>query len=342
MKFLTFLLSCKFSINSKKSGNKKSGADFATEANRIINEATETRAKKTVDNYRTALNSFIRHMGNNITVGDIDKQCIKRYERKLVTSNICRNTISAYMRALRSLLNKIDPDTNYEQVFKGVFTGNEKTHKRSITLEDIHKLQNAQTDNSLRFVRDIFLFSIYASGMPFVDLAHLRWSNVRDGHIIYERQKTGQRISVKINQPMQEVINRYARKGACYLFPILNSTDPREAAIEYEKALKTYNKKLNRLADIADTPHLSSYVVRHTWATIAYSECVELPVISRSLGHNNTKTTLIYIREINDNRTDEASDIVTQAIGKGMNVPISNADEKIPKHYSAIDECFSS
>ena len=46
---------------------------------------------------------------------------------------------------------------------------------------------------------------------------------------------------------------------------------------------------------------LSTYVARHSWATIAYQEKVDLTVISEALGHANTKTTQIYIGKIDNN-----------------------------------------
>ncbi|MBQ8988089.1 MAG: tyrosine-type recombinase/integrase [Prevotella sp.] len=53
--------------------------------------------------------------------------------------------------------------------------------------------------------------------------------------------------------------------------------------------------------------HLTSYVSRHTWASTAYSENVDLAVISKALGHSNPHHTLIYIRQIDDQRLNDAN-----------------------------------
>ena len=59
---------------------------------------------------------------------------------------------------------------------------------------------------------------------------------------------------------------------------------------------------------------LTSYVVRHTWASLAYSSNVELSVISKALGHANTKTTLVYIREIDDKQVADANRMIINSV----------------------------
>ena len=53
--------------------------------------------------------------------------------------------------------------------------------------------------------------------------------------------------------------------------------------------------------------HLSSYVPRHSWASMAYRHNVSLPVISQALGHGDTHITLIYIRGIDDQQVAKAN-----------------------------------
>ena len=80
------------------------------------------------------------------------------------------------------------------------------------------------------------------------------------------------------------------------------------ALIQYKKRITEYNKRLKDLARRAQIrTNLTSYVTRHTWASLAYHRNTELAVISKALGHTNPNTTQIYIREIDDNRLAEAN-----------------------------------
>ena len=43
---------------------------------------------------------------------------------------------------------------------------------------------------------------------------------------------------------------------------------------------------------------MTTYVSRHSWATIADKEGIDRRIISKGLGHNDLKTTEIYIDDI--------------------------------------------
>ncbi|MCA4456432.1 tyrosine-type recombinase/integrase, partial [Bacteroides xylanisolvens] len=56
----------------------------------------------------------------------------------------------------------------------------------------------------------------------------------------------------------------------------------------------------NNLKDLARTLHLqspvTSYTLRHSWATTAKYRGVSIEMISESLGHKSIKTTQIYLK----------------------------------------------
>ena len=282
-------------------------------AQEAMEELSRRRAKSTIDNYQTALRSLLTYAGKDISVNNINTALMEGYQRWLQIRGVGRNTSSCYMRSLRALLHHIQPKREYKEAFKNVFTGNEKTEKRAITEEEIKSLLPAsplwggEKTEKIERARDYFLFSFCSMGMPFIDLAFLRKAQVKDGYIDYRRHKTGQHIRVKIEPLMQEIIDKYARKSSPYLFPILTSSNHEQAMREYERQRSKYNRLLGQLAKRAQLPHLTSYVARHSWASIAYNHDVALPIISKAMGHTSTQTTLTYIREINDQRMEEAN-----------------------------------
>jgi len=220
------------------------------------------------------------------------------------------HTASCYMRSLRSLIHKIEPATDVRQLFSGVFTGKERTEKRSLSMEDIGSLQQLvlSGQSQMAFTRDLFLFSFYALGMPFVDMAYLRKSQIANGYITYHRHKTGQRISVKIEAPMQQIISRYETAESPYVFPLLKSEPGHQRDKEYESARATYNRHLKKLGRMAKIHrNLTSYVARHSWASTAYHANVSLSVISKALGHTSANTTQNYLQSIDDRSIDAAN-----------------------------------
>ncbi|WP_373803770.1 tyrosine-type recombinase/integrase, partial [Bacteroides heparinolyticus] len=137
-------------------------------------------------------------------------------------------------------------------------------------------------------------------GMPFTDLAHLKQSQVKDGVLTYHRRKTDRPVRVKLEKCMLDILEKYRAEGTDYLFPILYKVkDGKIQSVSYACALNRYNRSLKLLARRAGIAvKLTSYVARHSWASIAYEHGVGLPVISKALGHTDTKTTLIYIEGI--------------------------------------------
>ena len=202
-------------------------------------------------------------------------------------------------------------------IFNNAFTGGTRTRKRSLSVDDVKKIKALKLNGmpQLEMVRDLFLFGIYALGMPFVDIAFLKKGNVQFDSICYMRHKTNQPVFVPLEPCMKDIIRKYQHSGTDYVFPILTTTEQPRAYLQYQNKLNSYNRLLKKLSSLAGlNVNLSSYVVRHTWASLAYSSNVELNVISKALGHTNTNTTQIYIRELEDYRLKDANHVVLGAI----------------------------
>ena len=214
--------------------------------------------------------------------------------------------------------------------FTKVFTGRAKTEKRSITQADILRLHalSLPPDSSLALARDIFIFSFYAMGMPFVDIAYLRKEQIKDGVMFYDRHKTRQRIQVTLLPPMTDIIHRYELAHSDFVFPILVSnkdvcshTTSESLASEqlhriYLRRLRQYNYSLRRLSEMLGSHiHLSSYVVRHSWASIAYQHHFDIGLIGRALGHTKQSTTLLYIKSLETSDLGTANHTLMEELG---------------------------
>ena len=275
-------------------------------AGKMADEARGQGRYKTACNYMTAVRSFTRFMQHgNWTFADITAGEAERYQRWLTLQGVCMNTVSCYMRSLRTMYNKVVENGLAEdrRPFRRVFTGKEQTRKRTAVEVDLQQLAALPlaADSALAFARDLFLFGFFAMGMPFVDMAFLRKSQLKDGKFRYARHKTGQEIEVAIEPCMMEIIDRYKDKSTGYVFPIITEKDAAGMHRQYESQLRLYNMRLARLSNLigASIP-LTSYVVRHTWASMAYKYQMDIGLISKALGHTKTSTTMVYIKHLFD------------------------------------------
>ena len=326
----------KFEFGWGKSKKKAvpSSAQPATKGLDWVNAEVEKARKlgryKTASNYLTAAHSWTQFIGKeDWQFPEMTSETLDAYQRWLGERNICLNTISAYMRALRVMYHRAmenDGDKCHANPFAKVFTGRAKTVKRSVTQTEIKQLHSLQLepDTTLAWARDIFLFSFYAMGMPFVDIAYLKKSQVKDGYIHYARHKTGQRIQVALLPAMIDIIKRYERKDSEYVLPILmndsggtmKEVSPESLHQLYQCRLRQYNYSLHRLSEKLNLPRsLTSYVVRHSWASIAYQHHVDIGLIGKALGHTKSSTTLLYIKSLADPDLATANQSLMQELG---------------------------
>ena len=326
----------KFEFGWGKSKKKmtSSSAKSATIGLDWVNAEVEKARKmgryKTASNYLTAAHSWTLFMGKEEwQFSEMTSKTLDAYQRWLGERDICLNTISAYMRALRVMYHRaMEKDGNecHANPFAKVFTGRAKTVKRSVTQAEIKQLHSLQLepDTTLAWARDIFLFSFYAMGMPFVDIAYLKKSQVKEGYIRYARHKTGQRIQVALLPAMIDIMKRYEREDSEYVLPILvndskgtmKKTSPESLHHLYQCRLRQYNYSLHRLSEKLSLPRsLSSYVVRHSWASIAYQHHVDIGLIGKALGHTKSSTTLLYIKSLTDPDLATANQSLMQELG---------------------------
>lgn len=277
---------------------------------------------KTARHYASTRNSFADFLdGRTIRLDEIDEPLLRHYETWLFSKGLTVNTVSFYFRILRAAWNKaaceglIDKGNSpFDHVKQRV----EKTRKLAVEEKVIRQLENLQhpgtLNESLALACDLFLFCYYARGMAFIDLAYLTRDNIKGKMLVYTRHKTGKELRIEILPEMRKLIDKYAGSApGNFLFPVLKSEKP--APQEYESALRLQNKRLKKLGNIVGAS-LSTYVARHSWASIARQKGIPIELISECMGHSSLKVTSIYIASLDNSRLDQANKIVVQ--GKKM------------------------
>lgn len=294
-------------------------------------------------NYACATRSFTQFLAlrgkQEVPLSALSRQLIADYEAWLQTRGLCKNTTSCYLRSLQAVYHKAVRQglSDNRHPFLGTYRGVAHTVKRAISHEDIRHLQSLdihaallarggkegsrrliKQERQLELARDIFLFCFCARGMTFVDVAHLRKTDLSQGIISYVRRKTHQRIIVQVEPMMQQIIRRHPSMTP-YLFPLLTETDDAEHLFrQYHRAIGWYNTQLALIGQLIGGIHLTSYVSRHSWATAAYHQHIPLSVISQSMGHDSEKTTEIYLKSLKSNLIDKANhDLLETLFGKG-------------------------
>lgn len=252
---------------------------------------------------------------------DITFKLLKTIEYKYIAKDNSFNGLSFYLRTIRAVYNKAIkewPDLKESYPFSDYKIRQIKTHKTALGRDDMEKLINLPVDHKQInwHGRNLFIFSFYCRGMNLADIAKLKVSDLIGDRIIYKRSKNSKPFSIKITPNIQNIINLYiyGKGNDDYIFPVIRNprrshedqiTDFRN---EINHSLKRWAKKLGI------NPSLSFNTARHSWATIGKEMNIPIAAISEGLGHNDIRTTQIYLDSFNDDVIDGANELIGNSI----------------------------
>lgn len=300
--------------NSKRT-KRRSMYSFFNFMNGIIVQLYKNGQHKSWQHYRSTLSSFMRfRKGKDFPISSMDAVMIASYEAYLKQENVCRNTSSFYMRILRAIYNRAVEQGLILQTypFRHVYTGIDKTRKRAVSFDIVKQIKclDLKDSPSSDMAKDAFLLSFYLRGISFIDLAHLKKTDVKNGFLRYKRRKTRQQIVMKWEPQMQALVDKYGAMAgdSPYLFPFLSGEDCGQKSSQQlyhnvESRISYHLRKIGKLLRL-DT-NLTLYVARHTWASAARERQLPISEISQALGHDSETTTQIYLRSIQTSVVDQ-------------------------------------
>ena len=279
----------------------------------------------TKNNYTNAVNRFIEFRNQkDLTFSQMTADMMEMYQAWLWNRGVGQNTVSFYLRTLRTLHHKAVEagQATSNDIFAHVQTTNVRTAKRAISIKDIRNIEKLelQIGSSIDKARDLFLLSFYLRGMAFVDMAFLKKSDLKCGVVSYNRRKTHQNLNIEWIKPMQAIIDKYAEqtKDSPYMLPILTGKET-SPYTQYRKVEYNTNYNLKKIGKMIGLKiPLTTYVARHTWASIALHMNIPIATISEGMGHNSYKTTQIYLESIDVATINEANKKIIRKILKDL------------------------
>jgi integrase/recombinase XerD len=254
---------------------------------------------------------------------------LKKYEKWMFDNGNSATTVGIYLRSLRAIINMAINDglitREYYPFGKRKYEiPASKNTKKALALSDISLIYHykAERGSTTERMRDYWLFIYYCNGLNVKDMCRLKYSNVNDDFISFLRaksertKKTIQEIRVPLNDEAKAIMKKYGNKAVsndAYIFPILHPgvTPVREREL-IQLQTRLINDHIKKIAaDVGIKTNVTTYVARHSFATVLKRSGASIEFISEALGHSNLKTTQSYLASFEDDKKKEVARALT-------------------------------
>jgi integrase/recombinase XerD len=302
--------------------------DIKSLVSALNNYAVDLRKNKQIGNavtYECAANSISNF--KDVKLYDVTPDFLKKYDLWMLENGRSLATIGIYARCIRSVINKaisandvlsdsypfgLEKNNKYE-----IPTGGNT--KKALPLADIARIYNyeAKPGSSLEMARDFWFFIYYCNGLNTKDICLLRYKDIKGEMLEFKRAKTARtkRNSLAIRVPLledvKEIIGRWGqpkKSPETYIFPILKEGISAERERQLiQQFTHVINDHLKTIAKDLKFENLTTYVARHSFATVLKRSGKNVEFISEALGHSNIKTTQDYLAAFEDETKIEAA-----------------------------------
>lgn len=292
-----------------KNGSKVAVNTVSSLFDEKIQELNDDGKVSTAAYYESAKRKLESLGMGSVKIGSVDAGYIKKLDASMRES--CSDTyIAMTMRALKHIINRaiiaklINPRSpifgrgGYEII---EVKGRKKALSKD-TIASIIELEISQ--NQRRFYRDMWVFMYLANGMNCADLCHLKYSSIVGNELSFVRRKTRNtrrdhtEIRAYIHPIMERIIREWGNENkSSYLFPLLTGKEktPNDFMNGENMAYKAINYHMNQIGEQLGIGRITTYVARHSFATVLKRSGASISYISEQLGHSNVDVTEHYL-----------------------------------------------
>ena len=221
-----------------------------------------------------------------------------------VDKGMCQNSSTKHLKLLKKILNLAVANSYVSfNPFAAYKVEREPVEIDFLTEEELRKIINFDTPlPRLEKARDMFLFGCF-TGLSYIDVKTLTAANFEkdaEGRIWIKKRrvKTGVLSRIPLLPMAKMILEKY--KGSDKLLPIQDAAD-----------INKYLKDIAILCNI--NKRITYHTSRHTFAsTVTLANNVSLEVVSKMLGHTNTRMTAHYAKLVDEtiaNQMDKIANV---------------------------------
>lgn len=276
--------------------------------NKCFEQFISGKSGRTAEIYTATLNKIVKYYGDAVYFDDVTFNWLEKLDHALSIEPIMRknrviktgldvNARSIHFRNIRAVFNyainnELIPLNLYP--FRRFKIKREETIKRSVEVEKLRGLFAYIGTYPQNWARDIAFIIFGLIGINIKDLYNL--TEIADKSISYKRAKTKRIYTITLEPEIKEVLFKYKSDSGLVF----------KDQVELKSFGVKINKHLKAICATLGYEKMTTYSLRHSWATIAAELDIPKETIGAALGHTDKSITNVYIN-FNQKKIDDAN-----------------------------------
>lgn len=255
--------------------------------------------KPTTQKHYLLVEKRLKEFQPNITLSDINHKFPLRFENFLIKKGIGIDGIWQHHKILKVIINYgLKRKALKENPYSDFVVKKGQPRINLLTAEQIKRVKNLEIvigpkkkNIGLELTRDMFLFSVYTA-LRFGDAYHLSKKQIiNEDQLSIIQEKTGLPVNIPLVPDALELIKKYNCASRDTIFP--------------HKTNQVCNRGLKRIAKMCDIDiNIHFHLSRHSFGSIMARKLSAFD-LSKTMGHTNIKTTMIYVNSNIDDIRDQ-------------------------------------
>ncbi len=240
-------------------------------------------SKRTQENYLCSVGTFLKYFDKEIEPKSISIQSIKEWLLTFQTINTRNHklcAIKSFYEITVGMPLKLD---------KIPFSKKDKKLPIVLSVDEIQRMFNVCENKKHKLI----LALLYSCSLRVSELINLKWKDIDRSRMIINiiQAKGNKDRQVGLNEPLIKLLTEYWNEYKSVVYVLNGQSDSAQYS---ERSVGEVIKQLASKASICNK-RVYTHLIRHTSATHMVESGVDINLIQKLLGHNNVKTTNIYL-----------------------------------------------
>lgn len=305
----------------------KNGKDFFAIANNYLDNLKSNKKFNQHSADKSRIDVFKEFISQDkFYIQSIDVQLLNNFQTYLISKKeLSPRTVVNYLIVIRTIYNIAINEGLCDRKYYP-FGGKDKIQIRfpesmkiGLSIEEVKKIEelDLEINSTIWHTRNVWLFCFSMAGIRIGDGLRMRWTEIRDGRLLYRMGKNQKVVTLKISDKVKSILAFYESQKLSeddYIFPelkVANQNDIEDINRKIKNATRLFNKNLKKIAEQAkiNVP-ISNHIARHTFGNIS-GDKIPVQLLQKLYRHSSITTTINYQANFINKDLDDALENVT-------------------------------